>query len=153
MLSLSQGKSLSDHGACHAFEIMLVLDHRNVGLVDMSNFSLFCCTALCFFLTGVGWWQAFTAENVLKWYQESATQMPMPWVKDLAGTFKSAFPKEPTSYVAERGWQAETVQSYADLADQYAKGLPWTTNLGLGVGNAATDTNTAFIDAIVIPHQ
>lgn len=96
-------------------------------------------------------WQAFTSENLAEWYQNSATQFPVPWVKDLANTFKSAFPRDVKPYVSERGWQAESVYSYSNLAAKYAKGLPWTSDLGMT--SAKHDTNTAFIDAVVIPSQ
>ncbi|BDA41776.1 Putative S-adenosyl-L-methionine-dependent methyltransferase [Coccomyxa sp. Obi] len=96
---------------------------------------------------------AFTSEDVVKWYQECATQTPVAWVKELAVTFKSSFPKDPQSYVEERGWHAESVESYSALADKYAHGLPWTStpglmaNLGL-TGRGDSDTNTAFIDTV-----
>ena len=98
-------------------------------------------------------WQAFTSKDVVKWYQESATETTVAWVKELAVTFKSSFPLDPKPYVEERGWHAESVDLYPDLADKYAHGLPWTSapgllkNLGLK-DNGGYDTNTAFIDAV-----
>ena len=100
-------------------------------------------------------WQAFTTKDLIQWYQNTATQFLVPWVKELANTFKSAFPKDLKPYVSERGWQVESAFSYPDLAEIYAPGLPWTSDLGLNngkydSGSGKGDTSTAFIDAVVI---
>lgn len=98
-------------------------------------------------------WQAFTSEDVVKWYQESATQTSVAWVKELAVTFKSSFPLDSKPYLEERGWHVASAEFYSDLAEKYAHGLPWTSAPGLVVklglkDNGKFDTNTAFIDAV-----
>ena len=94
--------------------------------------------------------QAFTAQDVKQWYQESATSLPMQWVRDLAATFKSSFPADAGPYLAEQGWSATDMLKYSELAHQYARGLQWTTHLGLGSGQNifSSDNANLYIDAI-----
>ena len=92
---------------------------------------------------------------MVKSYNDCANHTPVAWVKELSATFQSSFPTDPQPYVEERGWHAESIDFYSDLADKYAHGLPWTStpgmmvNLGLS-GSSSSDTKTAFIDAVPI---
>ncbi|BDA46207.1 Putative S-adenosyl-L-methionine-dependent methyltransferase [Coccomyxa sp. Obi] len=96
---------------------------------------------------------AFTTEEMMKSYNDCATQTDVAWLKELAATFKSSFPRDPQPYLEERGWHAESVAFYSDLADKYAHGLPWTSTPGLMVNlglqsSSSSDTSTAYIEAV-----
>lgn len=49
--------------------------------------------------------QAFCGSDIKEWYTRTATSQPVPWVADLTANFKSWFPKDANSYLAEKGWQ------------------------------------------------
>ena len=91
--------------------------------------------------------QAFTAPDVKRWYQDSATKVPADWVKDLAAQFKSSFPPDVRAYMGGQGWDTAAQLSYKDLAAEYARGLNWTAHLGFL--QTAPETNGVFVDAMV----
>jgi hypothetical protein len=99
--------------------------------------------------------QAFTAEDVRRWYRDSAAALPAPWVASLAANFKSNFPKDAAPYMAEQGWAATDMLRYSNLASEYAPGLQWTAHLGLrnnsdpqaGKEGVPLDDHNLYIDA------
>lgn len=100
--------------------------------------------------------QAFTVEDVRRWYEDNAAALQAPWVADLAATFKSTFPKDAAPYVAAQGWAATDLLRYSDLAAQYARGLQWTAHLGLrdvdaqeGAQGTPPDDSNLYMDAIL----
>ena len=120
----------------------------------------------------------------------------MPWVADLTANFKSCFPKDADSYLAEKGWQLkvrlvslsersavcccsssskecmrsspgpgvitptvyvrDTVcilqvgQNYKEMAEAYAEGRPWNTDLSVNGTTFTADDYTKYIEAFAM---
>lgn len=86
------------------------------------------------------------------WYSQSAAAKPLQWVKDLAATFKSSFPREADGFLEERGWQLKASQGYEEMAKAYARGMPWNTDLSLNGATFKADDYTTYMEAFAIKH-
>ena len=54
-------------------------------------------------------------------------------------------------YLAEKGWQAKGSMGYKDLAEAYARGIPWNSDLSLGKDHMVPeDDYTAYIEAYAV---
>jgi hypothetical protein len=47
----------------------------------------------------------------------------------------------------DKGWKLACAQSYPELVDAYAPGLPWAANVGSIKFSA--DNNTVYVEAVV----
>lgn len=52
-------------------------------------------------------------------------------------------------YLADKGWLLKSTMGYKDMAEAYAKGIPWNTDLSGSKDNAFTaeDDYTCYIEA------
>ena len=54
-------------------------------------------------------------------------------------------------YLAEKGWQLKTSMGYKDMAEAYARGMPWNTDLsGRKDAIVAEDDYTSYIEAYAL---
>ena len=74
--------------------------------------------------------QAFCGSYIKEWYTRTATSQRVPWVTDLSANFKSCFPKDANSYLAEKGWQLKVrllslTERSAVCTCPSSKRVPW----------------------------
>jgi len=58
--------------------------------------------------------------------------------------------QDANAYLADKGWQLKASMGYKDMAEAYARDIPWNTDLSVGGNAFKADDYTSYVEAFAI---